>query len=304
MVPFHLITGFLGSGKTTFLAHILKEIAPVNKVVVIQNEFAPSGIDGKELKRQVPGFKLIEINNGSVFCVCQLSNFIETVKKLLRQYEPDQIFLEASGLADPISIVELLLMDELKSKVSLGQIICLVDALNFFKGVKGLVRFKHQLMIADNVILNKSDLTDAQNLKAIRAEIIKLNPYACITPTVYAHIPWSKCITHNGQNGLAANQFRGKESAGRPQINSCVLRTHDILKEENLKAFIQSLQSTCLRIKGFFNLADGRVASVHSVFEQLHITIIREYAGPSEMIAFGEDLTLSDLRKRFKLFTC
>ena len=189
MTQFHLITGFLGSGKTTFLSNILKELAPSHKVAVIQNEFASTGIDGKELQQRVPGFKLIEINNGSVFCVCQLSNFKQTLLKLVSEYAPEQIFLEASGLADPISVVELLQVDGLKELVSLGQIISLVDAANFFKGLNGLVRFKHQVMVADKVILNKTDLADEATLSAIKKEVKQLNPFAEIMPAVFARIP-------------------------------------------------------------------------------------------------------------------
>ncbi len=302
MVQLHLLPGCLGSGKTTFLSNILKEIVPFHKVAVIQNEFAPTGIDGMELKRQIPGVKIVEINNGSVFCICQLSNFIETVQKILTKFEPEQIFLETSGLADPISIVELLQIDKLKSKISLGQIISIVDAGNFFKGLNGLVRFKHQLMIADMIILNKTDLSDDHSIKAISDEIKKLNPYAVVFPTIFARIPWIKCITSDEKKGIAANQHRKKESRGQPQINSCVLRTHDKIQKEHLISLIKLLQLTCIRIKGFLNLTDGRVASVHSVFNQLEITIIEDYAGPSELIAFGENLTLLYLRKSFKSF--
>jgi G3E family GTPase len=68
-IPFFLVTGFLGSGKTTFLKSALEKL-PKKKVAIIQNEFAPASIDGTELKRQDGNYKTLEINNGSVFCVC------------------------------------------------------------------------------------------------------------------------------------------------------------------------------------------------------------------------------------------
>ena len=72
IIPFYLITGFLGSGKTTLLKYLLNHVGSRYRIAVIQNEFAPTGMDGMELKRESPDFKLLEINNGSVFCVCQL----------------------------------------------------------------------------------------------------------------------------------------------------------------------------------------------------------------------------------------
>ena len=108
MIPFYIVTGWLGSGKTTLLKNILSKYGNKTRIAVIQNEFAPTGVDGKELKDTGQPFELIEVNNGSVFCVCQLDNFTEALDKLALDYNPDVIFLESSGLADPISIAEIL----------------------------------------------------------------------------------------------------------------------------------------------------------------------------------------------------
>lgn len=108
MTPFYIVTGWLGSGKTTLLKKILTKFGNTKRIAVIQNEFAPSGVDGHELKNTGKPFQLIEINNGSVFCVCQLDNFMGVLEKLTNEYKPEAIYLESSGLADPISIAEIL----------------------------------------------------------------------------------------------------------------------------------------------------------------------------------------------------
>jgi G3E family GTPase len=301
MVSFNLITGFLGSGKTTFLANVLKDLAPEKRVAVIQNEFASTGVDGKELQQQASGFKLIEINNGSVFCVCQLNNFTQTLQNLISNYKPELIFLEASGLADPISVVELLQTDDLKDIVSLDKIISLVDAPNFFRGLSSLVRFKHQIMVADKIILNKMDLYE-DNLDEINQAIEKLNPFAEIIPTSYAQIPWDKLDVFSSLKSEAAIRYIGTSSEGRPDILACVLRTHDKLAESNFSAFINELQKDCIRMKGFLNLKNGKVVSFHSVFEQQEIKILENYIGPSELIVFGSNMTITHLRKLYKLY--
>nr|WP_320120439.1 GTP-binding protein [uncultured Marinifilum sp.] len=303
MLAFNLITGFLGSGKTTLLSNLLQELSPRKRIAVIQNEFAASGIDGKELKHKSDGFKLVEINNGSVFCVCQLHTFVQSMKTLIEDYQPELIFLEASGLADPISIIELLQTDQLKNIVSLDKIISLVDGLNFFKGLSSLVRFKHQIMIADKIILNKIDLIKSDTDKLISKELKILNPYAEIIRTSYGRVDWKALAVNDKIKSKAAQDYKGQESEGRPDMKACVLRTHEKISEEQLRNFIEELHWQCPRIKGHITLNDGRVMSVHSVFDSMEFVVLDNYVGPSELIAFGDNLMVTDLRKKFKNYS-
>ena len=100
-IPLNLINGFLGSGKTTFLLHYLDTFAGGRKIGVIQNEFSPAGIDGELITRQGKAYRLLEVNNGSVFCVCLLGGFINSLSSFIDDYAPDEIIMEASGMSDP-----------------------------------------------------------------------------------------------------------------------------------------------------------------------------------------------------------
>jgi G3E family GTPase len=221
------------------------------------------------------------------------------MQKLIEEYQPEIIFLETSGLADPISIVELLQVDELREKLTLDKSICLVDAIHFFKGLNSLVCFKHQLMVADKIIINKTDLFKG-NIDDIVQEIKESNPYADIILTTYAKVKWHEFELREPVNGNAAIRFIGEKPAGRPEIVASVLRTHDKMSEGQLRAFVVELQLSCPRIKGYMNLDDGRIVSIHSVYDSLEIKELHNYFGPSELIAFGYNLTISDLRLTFK----
>jgi G3E family GTPase len=302
MTSFNLITGFLGSGKTTLISNLIQELSVSKRIAVIQNEFAPTGIDGKELKMINEDFTLIEINNGSVFCVCQLGSFVKSMQSLIENYAPEIIYLEASGLADPLSIVELLQMNELNHLVSLDKSICMVDAPNFFRGLSTLTRFKHQLMVADHIIINKTDLFTG-NIDKIKTSIRDLNPFAEIILTSYANIKWQQLTEDSNIKDKAAQRFKGAEPAGRPEeLRACVLRTHDKISEGNLKTFLLELQKTCPRTKGHFNLADGRIVSVNHIYDFLELKELKNYTGPTEFVAFGANLDISYLRNTFKRF--
>lgn len=296
---FHLVTGFLGSGKTTLIDRLLGELSQRKRIAVIQNEFAPTGVDGKLLKRRHDDFHLVEINNGSVFCVCQLGTFHRTMDGLLETVCPELIFLEASGLADPISIIDLLLAGGLNDRVALGRIVSLVDAPNFFRGLSGLQRFQHQLMVADAVVVNKMDLFEG-DLAGIESEIRKLNPWAAIHTASRAKVDWPTLTAAHDSNHRAAQSFEDRVSEGRPEMSACVLRTHDRIDRARLERFIADLQPDCPRIKGFMGLNDGTTVSFHSVYEKLEIEELPGYSGPSELIAFGEGLTVRELHQRFR----
>ncbi len=299
---FHLITGFLGSGKTTLLDRLLGELSHEARIAVIQNEFAPTGVDGRALKRNNKDFHLVEINNGSVFCVCQLGTFHKTLEKLLDDVQPEMIFLEASGLADPIAIIDLLFSADLGERVELGRIISLVDAPNFFRGLSSLQRFKHQLMVADTIIINKMDLFDG-DLGDITGRLRELNPYAEIRTATYADVDWASLCPTGQESNRAARRYEGSESEGRPEMNTCVLRTHDRVDRKGLERFLDSLKPGCPRIKGFLGLKNGKFVSFQSVYDQVEMREIEDYVGPSELIVFGESLTVGGVRRQFKACT-
>ena len=296
---FFLISGFLGSGKTTFLKHILNTLGEKHRIAIIQNEFAPAGIDGRELLNTGKDFNLIEINNGSVFCICQMSNFLSLLEKLLEEHNPEMIFLEASGLSDPVNILELLYSGSLKDKLILRHIYAIADALSFFKGMKMLQRFRHQLMIADTVLLNKTDLFNGDT-DEIATTIRQMNPFANIIPVTFCEIPLLNFTEMPGENHLPAKSFSSKKPEGKPNINTFVLRTNEKISEINLNNLISELLPDYIRIKGFVNLTDGRVMAVQTVFDQVQLKVISDFSNPTEIIAFSQHMTSKDLKEKFK----
>ncbi|MFO7923558.1 MAG: GTP-binding protein [Bacteroidales bacterium] len=302
IIPFFLVTGFLGSGKTTLLKNIVARYSGDKRIAVIQNEFAPAGVDGIELKMTGTGFRLVEINNGSVFCVCLMATFVESLQNLIEEYRPEMIFLEASGLSDPVNIIELLGREGLNGRVGLANVITIVDAPNFEKGRKTLPRFRHQIMIADTVLLNKSDIFKGS--KALLYDQIRsMNPFAGIIETAYCKTDLKSLIFTETMHKAAA-AFTGRKPGGRPDINACVLRAHEKLTPEGLRSFIKELQESSPRIKGFINLKNGNVMAVQTVFDHCEISPVAGYEGPSELIAFGREITpryLRDLLRKHSL---
>lgn len=300
-VPFYLVTGFLGSGKTTFLKNLLKHHSSSKRIAVIQNEFAASGTDSKELELTGHEFKLVELNNGSVFCVCMMGNFATTLEKMLEEYHPDLIFLESSGLSDPINILEILHDEKITNRITLRKIVTIADAQNLQKALKMIKRVRHQMMIADQIIINKTDIFEG-DLKVLKDQIAEINPFAEIIDTSFCALSADKYLAESDANHAAANTFGLKTSGDRPEMKALVLRTNDKPDIDELKAFITELQPDAPRIKGYVQLKDGKTCMVQSVFDSMELRIIEGYVGPSEIIAFSEKFTPRELRDAFKRF--
>ena len=291
-VPFYLVTGFLGSGKTTFIKRFLEAFADKKRIGIIQNEFAPGQVDGKELRRTGHSFELLEINKGSVFCVCLLSDFQKSLATFIDQVQPDVIIVEATGLADPIAIGEILQSSELRDRTYLAHVWCIVDSVNFLKMERAMTRIRHQVRIADTVILNKSD-SDKVEIQPLETKIRKLNPFASIRKTSYCAVGFSDILTSVNDNSVAQkflNDDLSMKSGGRPNIGAKVIRSTRCANKDEFAQIIAHLATKLYRIKGYVRFDDGSVSAVQSSFGDTHVVPIDNYEGPSELILMGPDL--------------
>ncbi len=291
-IPFSLITGFLGSGKTTLIKRFINEFGGDYKLAVIQNEFAPGNVDGAALKLEDKPFKIMEVNKGSVFCVCLLSGFIKSLAAFIDEEKPDVILLEASGLADPVSIGELLQAPALEKKLFLAHVYCVVDAPHFLKKAASIQRVRHQVAVADTVIINKIDMSGS--IAETEDYINKHNPYAIIKKATYCDFEIKNVFKDMNNEPVAVktgNILAQKSPGGRPDIKSAVLRTAKKISKEQALRFIAVYAPQTIRMKGYILLEDGGVLAVQSTYGDYSVSDVADYPGNTEIIAMGEEVT-------------
>ncbi len=293
-IPFHIVSGFLGSGKTTFLKRLIEQYASDQKIGIIQNEFAPANIDGGELKRTGKNFQLLEINNGSVFCMCLMGSFTRLLEKFIDEHHPDVLIIEASGLSDTTSIAEVLSAGKLADKIYLAYNWCIVDAENFSKVGLMRERVNHQLRMADEVIVNKMDLISGKP-EYITNEIRKLNPFAEVRYT-------SHCIfdIKLGSNILPKFYIDSVQPMPRPNVNSMLIKTSRKVSRQGLQNFLEEWASKAYRIKGYISLKDGGMAAVQCTFDTVKIVETEKSLYPTELIALTDQFTLREWSRAFK----
>ena len=195
-IPTTIVTGFLGAGKTTLVRHLLTH-AGGRRIAVIVNEFGALGIDGEIMRAcGIEGCEdddIVELSNGCLCCTVA-EDFLPTMQALLdRANPPEHIVIETSGLALPKPLLKAFNWPGIASRVTVDGVIALVDAPavaagRFADDPAEVERqrqadpsldhdnplaevFEDQLGAADLVVLNKSDLVDADTLAALQAQI-------------------------------------------------------------------------------------------------------------------------------------
>ena len=167
MTKTNLITGFLGSGKTTTILHLLAHKDPAEKWAVLVNEFGEVGIDGALLADS--GALLKEIPGGCMCCVNGLPMQVG-LNTLLRQGKPDRLLIEPTGLGHPKQILDMLTAPVYEPWIDLRATLCLLDPRQLLdeKSVNN-ENFRDQLAAADIVIANKEDRADEASRRALEA---------------------------------------------------------------------------------------------------------------------------------------
>nr|WP_318380957.1 GTP-binding protein [uncultured Enterobacter sp.] len=165
MTKTNLITGFLGSGKTTSILHLLAQKDPAEKWAVLVNEFGEVGIDGALLADS--GALLKEIPGGCMCCVNGLPMQVG-LNTLLRQGKPDRLLIEPTGLGHPKQILDMLTAPVYEPWIDLQATICLLDPRQLLdeKAVNN-ENFRDQLAAADIIVANKGDRATPESLAAL-----------------------------------------------------------------------------------------------------------------------------------------
>ncbi|MEK6593286.1 MAG: GTP-binding protein [Pseudomonadota bacterium] len=190
-IPVSIVTGFLGSGKTTLINRLLKR-PDMNRVAVIINEFGEQGIDNDLV--EVSSEQMMLLNNGCLCCVLR-GDLQETLRELFVKRRNGEIIdfnrvvIETTGLADPAPVMQTLMTDTLlQEEYRLDCVVTLVDAVNGLEQIATQPEPVKQSALADRLVITKSDLATADQLAALELRLRELNPQAPLKRAVNGEI--------------------------------------------------------------------------------------------------------------------
>ena len=285
-IPATVITGFLGAGKTTLIRHML-ENSGGKRIALIINEFGDLGIDRAMLAGcGIEGCEddnIMELANGCICCTVA-DDFLPTIEALLdRANPPEHIVIETSGLALPKPLVQAFSWPEIKSRVTVDGVVTVVDALAVdagrFANDPDAVQvereaddmldhdspleevFEDQLLSADLVLLNKSDMLNDASMSGVRAIVEKeTHPAAKIIAINYGKIDIKILLGIGAAVEDVIDQRKshhdGEEGHDHDDFDSFVVELGDVNSPDELEKTLKTLTVThdILRIKGFLNL--------------------------------------------------
>lgn len=265
-----LLSGFLGAGKTTLLKRILSWETDLADTVVLVNEFGDVGIDGALLKNS--GSDVIELTSGCICCTLSADLF-QSLTRIWQQFSPRRIFIEASGVADPITTAAVINEPDLARFMTLAKIITVLDA-DFWQAREAFgTLFYNQLEMADLILLNKIDLLDDGQAARFLNEIHHTLPDSQVVPTIHCGIDpqilWTESKPKTA--GLKPIQFYQPESGNRdsrsdphrirPTVDASsyvtfAFESTQIVDQDSFYQFIAELPWEVFRVKGPVQFSD------------------------------------------------
>jgi len=291
MISSFVVTGFLGSGKTSLIINSVKEHLKDKKVAIVVNEFGEIGVDGKILSNVYS--EVLELSEGCICCKLS-AEFESSVRKLLADYQPEVLIVETSGTAEPFPIVF-----SLKTLgLFVDGVICVVDTKNFPK-YKDDETARYQLGTANIVVLNKIDLVSEEELREVEKEVREIKEKYKLVNLFAPQEPQSFYEVYKSVHGKVPPEvFKGSENPielafrlehhehDHSHRKGRVVYFEEELTEEELINYLKSLPREVIRAKGIVKLKDYPFpVFVHYVFGDYDIGMPAEnYNGKSFLV--------------------
>ncbi len=286
MIPVMIISGFLGSGKTTFLRNFLPICAKYNiKPALIINEVGKADIDGELLDDLVTDS--VRILGGCVCCTLQ-SRLSQTLEDVIDNYDTDMIIIECSGLSNPIDVISAVSTPSLTGKVAVSQVVTLVDSKRAVKVLKVAELAKEQVRAGNVIVLNKTDEIDEELYSEVYKLIDDLSDNANILPAKYGDIGVAEfekmvnyksfytvntcdCGCKDGDEHQHHHHHHHQHHKELPDSFFTVAVDLPDMTVEEIQIMMEKLPVNAIRVKGFaYNGSDWFL--LHRVYDSVDIT--------------------------------
>lgn len=251
MIPICLITGFLGTGKTTLLKRIVEENR-ARKWIYLVNEFSALDVDGAIVSEENPD--VVSIPGGSIFCKCLVTEFIRQMTRIHEQHpDAEGVVIEASGMADPRVIADMLKETGLGDYFALNNIVSIVEPRSFLRLIHTLPNIIRQVEAADLILLNKCDLYEEEKLSETETAVRGIKPGAHLV----------RCVNGEAAFPVFANQKHYDDLHGEyalcrdPRYSAFSVDPGKSVEVSKIESLILENEEEVYRVKGYIHTQNG-----------------------------------------------
>lgn len=262
-VPVTIVTGFLGSGKTTLINYLLTEVGAREKLAIIKNEIGDVAVDSKIIKGK--NIVMKELLNGCVCCTL-VGELEDSLKELVDTVKPDRIIIEASGAANPAILA--VNLDRLPF-VKRDLIVTLIDAVHFEGYKDKSIVMKMQQKFTDLIVVNRVEEVDEDKLEHVLDDIYEIRPGVPVVKTASGRVDAEILFGVLPKHGTV--KILGMDDHGRlhgdhlheDEIEYFSFKEPGKLSQSCLEKILGALSEEYYRVKGFVWL--GNPEKLHLV---------------------------------------
>jgi G3E family GTPase len=297
-IPIYILSGFLGAGKTTLLRNILEQEKVKNrKIAVMMNELGEVSVDSQVVDKDTP---LKELLNGCVCCTIQ-GQLESQLQELVTLHKLDAIYIETTGVAHPIEVVDACMSPILVEKINVESVITLVDAKRW-RDRKTLTPqlqslLKEQVKHGDVILLNKVDELPEMIVGQLSYEIQQINPYAKLLLTSFSNVQ----LKDFQQSERKARQEH--EQAHVHQKLNLKTFVYKFTKPINLDAFenwLRNMPDTIYRIKGYIRFSHSTSLFLFQYSYGMPLYMKEIVNIPTNLVFIGENLPIDKISNDLK----
>ncbi|MDK2585387.1 GTP-binding protein [Romboutsia sedimentorum] len=304
MIKLDIISGFLGSGKTTLIKKIL-DFYKNEKIVVIENEFGEIGIDANIIQKD--GLDIIELQNGCICCSMKL-NFKDTILKVAKEFNPERIIIEPTGIAMLSEILSMLNDDEIKLNFSINSLVTVVDAINYFDYIDNFGEFfEDQILNAKTLLLSKNQFLKDENRENLVKSLKGLNQNVDIINKNWDDLLVEDLLVDDMKNKADEKYKKIKKidllSTNMKSISSVSISNLKINEAQKIEEIFDDFNTgkygKILRAKGFLNSVLDNTLEFNYVNGQYNIKE-SDIKTSSKICIIGSKLQKDKLKNIFK----
>jgi len=292
-VEIHILGGFLGSGKSTLLQNLLLAEKKKNrKVAVLMNEIGEYSVDTDIIGKENV---LRELLKGCICCTLKDELEIQ-LHSLYQQERPDVIYIETTGVAHPIEVLDACLSPILAPYLDVRSIVVVLDALRWLKRdtlSKNIQQLLHeQIKYGSHILINKLDLLKDEEKKKVLEEVAAINKHAKLYETQYCNISLEDI------EGVELTEDKEHETLHMKQhlhIQTMTYQFTKLINQDQLYEWLSNLPQEIYRVKGFVKFHGEKYPHLLQYSFGVPILLEQDFGFPTNLVIIGESLDKKQL---------